>query len=431
MLDKEMTAVQWELIDDSIKTGININKIYKQGDSFFAFSNFGIEISDNLTDWKPCFQLPPSGADFNPPILHGLYINGNSLFAPSDSSKLYYSYDNGVTWDTTTFDEDPKPPIQHMQFVNDTLGFLGSVKNSILMKTTDGGINWYPLPDASNQFGLFVAISSFVAVDENNIYIIRNNAKNEIIHTSDGGKSWKHTSNIEFKETDFANNGYKFFIYKKPYFYLEYKYKPGPMGNSSIQRSLDCINWEPVFIGDTIGGGKSLADIRIYDDIIMGIGRNIFIVSKDGGNSWNDLYDENDDFWKLRDNMSRSTLFYHNEYIYSIGGIHETGEDGLVYNRDRFYKYNLSLSSVEFQHELNFSVFPNPSNDFITIQFQPSEGFELSEGYRVQIFNVLGIEVMSVRTGLDLSTQKIDVSHLPAGVYFIRIGDKVEKFVKM
>ena len=26
---------------------------------------------------------------------------------------------------------------------------------------------------------------------------------------------------------------------------------------------------------------------------------------------------------------------------------------------------------------------------------------------------------------------KIDVSHLPAGVYFIRIGNKVEKFVKM
>jgi hypothetical protein len=26
---------------------------------------------------------------------------------------------------------------------------------------------------------------------------------------------------------------------------------------------------------------------------------------------------------------------------------------------------------------------------------------------------------------------RIDISHLPAGVYFIKIGDKVEKFVKM
>ncbi|MBX3043594.1 MAG: T9SS type A sorting domain-containing protein [Candidatus Kapabacteria bacterium] len=35
-----------------------------------------------------------------------------------------------------------------------------------------------------------------------------------------------------------------------------------------------------------------------------------------------------------------------------------------------------------------------------------------------------------IGTGLDLSTQRIDVSHLPAGVYFIRVGNMVEKFVK-
>ncbi|MBX3044215.1 MAG: T9SS type A sorting domain-containing protein [Candidatus Kapabacteria bacterium] len=54
----------------------------------------------------------------------------------------------------------------------------------------------------------------------------------------------------------------------------------------------------------------------------------------------------------------------------------------------------------------------------------------------MQIFDMLGIEIMSVGTGLDLSTQRIDVSHLPAGVYFIRINCSngacsiVEKFVK-
>ena len=45
--------------------------------------------------------------------------------------------------------------------------------------------------------------------------------------------------------------------------------------------------------------------------------------------------------------------------------------------------------------------------------------------------SMLGIEIMSVGIGLDLSTQRIDVSKLPAGVYFIRIGTRVEKFVKM
>jgi hypothetical protein len=87
-------------------------------------------------------------------------------------------------------------------------------------------------------------------------------------------------------------------------------------------------------------------------------------------------------------------------------------------------------------------VSPNPASDFITIS-------ELNNGlkpivHKVQIFDVLGLEVSqtpsSVITGNSggNSTQtvasellRIDVSHLPAGVYFIRIGTRVEKFVKM
>jgi hypothetical protein len=88
-------------------------------------------------------------------------------------------------------------------------------------------------------------------------------------------------------------------------------------------------------------------------------------------------------------------------------------------------------TSVGYSDEQNIRIKPNPAGDFITIQFQPSEGFEPSEGYRAQIFDVLGIELMSVETGLDLSKQRIDVSNLPAGVYFIRIDGMVEKFVKM
>jgi hypothetical protein len=44
---------------------------------------------------------------------------------------------------------------------------------------------------------------------------------------------------------------------------------------------------------------------------------------------------------------------------------------------------------------------------------------------------MLGIEVVSVETGLRPVSTKVDVSHLTAGVYFIKIGNKVEKFVKM
>ncbi|MBX3042209.1 MAG: T9SS type A sorting domain-containing protein [Ignavibacteriae bacterium] len=76
-------------------------------------------------------------------------------------------------------------------------------------------------------------------------------------------------------------------------------------------------------------------------------------------------------------------------------------------------------------------VSPNPASDFITISIPEINHRVNPMVDKVQIFDMLGLEVLSVGIGLDLSTQKIDVSHLPAGVYFIRIGNMVEKFVKM
>ena len=84
-------------------------------------------------------------------------------------------------------------------------------------------------------------------------------------------------------------------------------------------------------------------------------------------------------------------------------------------------------------------IYPIPASDFITIQFSNKELQLFAEGDKVQIYDVLGIERMSVGTGLDLSsqssdlstnTQTIDVSHLPSGVYFIKVGDKIGRFVK-
>jgi hypothetical protein len=45
---------------------------------------------------------------------------------------------------------------------------------------------------------------------------------------------------------------------------------------------------------------------------------------------------------------------------------------------------------------------------------------------------VLGVKVKTLSPALSQSERelRIDVSHLPTGIYFIKIGDKVEKFVK-
>jgi M6 family metalloprotease-like protein len=104
---------------------------------------------------------------------------------------------------------------------------------------------------------------------------------------------------------------------------------------------------------------------------------------------------------------------------------------------DTLYSNPYSVTvSVQYYAKNTGSIIlhPNPASDYIEIQVKPSEGLEPSEGYNVQIFNTLGIEVSSAGGGrreVDGGGCRIDISNLPTGIYFIKIGDRVEKFVKM
>ena len=106
-------------------------------------------------------------------------------------------------------------------------------------------------------------------------------------------------------------------------------------------------------------------------------------------------------------------------------------------------KFDMTTTSVtEYQNNNELVLFPNPACDFITIQFSNKELQLFASEDKVQIFDVFGIEVSqsslidnvqnnngSVGKGLDLSTLRIDISHLPTGSYFIRIGYYSQKFM--
>ena len=49
----------------------------------------------------------------------------------------------------------------------------------------------------------------------------------------------------------------------------------------------------------------------------------------------------------------------------------------------------------------------------------------------VQIFDILGTQVLNNSQLSSVNSQlRIDVSHLSPGVYFVKVGDVVRKFVK-
>ncbi len=86
--------------------------------------------------------------------------------------------------------------------------------------------------------------------------------------------------------------------------------------------------------------------------------------------------------------------------------------------RTEFY---LPLTVKESETQNQFLIYPNPVSDFLMIS-----GLDESQVQSISIFNTFGQKLYEG----DLKAQ-IDVSSLTPGVYFIKIGSKLEKFVKM
>ena len=98
-----------------------------------------------------------------------------------------------------------------------------------------------------------------------------------------------------------------------------------------------------------------------------------------------------------------------------------------------------SIGAVEFNNGTDVKyvsdksnyIYPNPAEDFIEINcevFNPMLKQGIDEGIVIQIFDIIGTVVASIKpmTGY----HRINIEHLSPGIYFIRIGSKVEKFVK-
>lgn len=100
-----------------------------------------------------------------------------------------------------------------------------------------------------------------------------------------------------------------------------------------------------------------------------------------------------------------------------------------ILGNQRVVGAQIDLGAIEYQGTAgleevvgnSFMVYPNPVNDVINIELGDRKA-------DVEIFNCLG-QVVKRLAGMS-GTVQMNVSDLNAGIYFINIGDKVEKVVK-
>jgi len=97
------------------------------------------------------------------------------------------------------------------------------------------------------------------------------------------------------------------------------------------------------------------------------------------------------------------------------------------------------ISDIEVGKSRNEVIAPNPATDYIEINFPPLVRGLGDVARVVSVYNLLGVEVLKTTTPSLGDTPpyqggesiRIDISGLSPGVYFVLVGDIVQKFVKM
>ena len=86
-------------------------------------------------------------------------------------------------------------------------------------------------------------------------------------------------------------------------------------------------------------------------------------------------------------------------------------------------KSSVVMNNAEVQNAAEISIFPNPVTNFINIVHNESIS-------NLEIIDLNG-KVLKRCEAIETSTVSIDLSNLPTGIYFARIGSKVKKFIKI
>jgi hypothetical protein len=133
----------------------------------------------------------------------------------------------------------------------------------------------------------------------------------------------------------------------------------------------------------------------------------------------------------IGDNMRNMLVDRYNNIWFTFQNSTTWEEILAVYNEDGLQGIN-GIKDSEISTEILF-LYPNPASDYIEFSSPPLE--RGSGGVApVHIFDLLGVEITTPNLTPTLSegegVVRLDVSGLSPGVYFVRVGEVVRKFVK-
>lgn len=289
--------------------------------------------------------------------------------------------------------------------------------------TEDGGASWSKM-EINVEPDLKYSISHLSILDSNNFImwgIHHDYDKDSIVTgefscyytTSDRGKTWNLFKMLPYDEDRY----HKFTFFNSKMGFSSYQ----TTRKKTSDQEYDTVT---TYIYKTHDGGNAWNEIfrdinpyygyqTVFFDSLHAIGRDNYgkcIITSDGGYNW-----KKTDWVKYENNQYG---------YYSLATAYLTPETPLITNGVKVLKYvgkNKSIRDAAPPSETIF-ISPNPASEFISITPSPT-GVKAP----IEIYSNLGLLALSSPN----EAGRIDVARLPAGVYFIKIGTQVAKFVKI
>ncbi|OGU58174.1 MAG: hypothetical protein A2X64_06930 [Ignavibacteria bacterium GWF2_33_9] len=404
--------VKWDMNSNTsyLKNyGLNCTRTYsisksKQGDIFME-SDIGVfRTSNKGFSWEQ-LKIPGNTDNYNTIFCSkfgNIFVSNGTIY--NLKGGILISSDNGQTWDTCFFDLGTR---QTCIFAESDEGRIFAAGNE-LFYSDDFGKTW-------NKFYSFGDYISSLATYGDN-YVLVGVGSSGVYFSEDKGISFRRL-NIELSEMP----RYDIVFNRKGDMFIN---MDGYMGGDAIYRSTDLgrtlKNVMPDSIG-TVGFLRVDKEDNIYFSTYSYYTTKIYY-SKDNGETWKKMN------LGILDSMEINDIFFDDNQTAYIC----TQFDG-VFRSDNF----TSLDDKAIEVKKVNSVYPNPAEDYILIDSPSIKRGLGGVSEEIRIYDIFGNEMLTTPSSLRDDTPpkegnlRIDVSSLPVGVYFVRIGDMLEKFVKI
>ncbi|MDQ1265970.1 MAG: hypothetical protein QG635_1122, partial [Bacteroidota bacterium] len=421
---------------------LRTNGIRKIGSILFCCTYFGIfKSTDSGKNWLT------ENKGLNCLQVNYLDIRDNYMVAGTNND-VFLTTDNGNLWFSKKIME--KNTVISSVKLNNSKIFTGTYKGSIL-SSTDNGNNWIEIFSESTLKDSGYNTTTIQCIDtyHENIFA---GTYNGVIRSTVEGKSWL-MSNVGLKGIQvnslliqnndiFAGTRNGIYISSDTGSTWELIYSKNYINSLSSYKNImlaGFASWS--YNSDFYPGGVCLStdygktwidlninisfmtvnDVKVYENYyFLGSNQGVFL-SRDSGKTW---FEVNDGLTDI--NINSMSINSENVYAGTYGaGVFKAG-------LNNFFDSNIKDISAEYEE---IRIIPNPATDFILIKSIIKESYHNSMEYmNFYIIDMLGNIVRYQNFKLyefEDNFVRIDISDLSSGIYFIKLGDKIQKLLKI